>query len=268
MSKLLIAELSWCNVSLIVVQFQLKPSKISFSSSGFIPIYSKFPQIPMNEQCNQVQSCFSVILWSYSYSCNHFRSIVKPTRVMWGDTRASVWRRKLGKTAIVDSNDGNDSSGGTAQCDRKPESRLVNPAQHSELRQTRELVWGSGMWGPGLYGSGNRTLCNAGYWLSRLATFCQPNIFRDYTSWSAPIFPPRPSTQCARRWQIFIAVCLKIFSWVAMLRVHIFGTGGRNSLAAQFKLLWFVTNLYWHFVVNCPSTQSANIKFFWTKAIS
>ena len=131
MSKLLIAELSWCNVSLIVVQFQLKPSQISFSSSGFIPIYSKFPQIPMNEQCNQVQSCFSVILWSYSYSCNHFRSIVKPTRVMWGDTRASVWRRKLGKTAIVDSNDGNDSSGGTAQCDRKPESRLglVNPAQ-------------------------------------------------------------------------------------------------------------------------------------------
>ena len=189
---------------------------------------------------------------------------------MWGDTRASVWRRKLGKTAIVDSNDGNDSSGGTAQCDRKPESRLglVNPTQHSELHQTRELVWGSGMWGPGLYGSGNRTLCNAGYWLSRLATFCQPNIFRDYTSWSAPIFPPRPSTQCARRWQIFIAVCLKIFSWVAMLRVHIFGTGGRNSLAAQFKLLWFVTNLYWHFVVNCPSTQSANIKFFWTKAIS
>ena len=129
-------------------------------------------------------------------------------------------------------------------------------------------VWSSGMWGPGLYGSGNRTLCNVGYWLSRLATFCQPNIFPDYTSWSAPIFPPRPSTQCARRWQIFIAVCLKIFSWVATLRVHIFGTGGRNSLAAQFKVLWFVTNLCWHFVVNCPSTQSANIKIFWTKDIS
>ena len=95
----------------------------------------------MNEQCNQVQSCFSVILWSYSYSCNHFRSIVKPTRVMWGDTRAWVWRRKLGKTAIVDSNDGNDSSGGTAQCDRKPESRLVNPTQHNTVSYARPESW-------------------------------------------------------------------------------------------------------------------------------